>query len=140
MSDIVDFTRLASMLDPESLIEELNDLFTAFDSIMEKYKCERIKTIGDGYMAVCGMPESNEKHAVNIMCAAIEIIDYLTKRNVDSLIKWKLRVGIHTGKVVGAVVGVKKYIYDVFGDAVNMAIKDGNKFGTHENKYFRNDL
>ncbi len=121
LSDIVGFTMLASMLDPESLISELNDMFTAFDDIMEKNGCERIKTIGDAYLAVCGMPEPNADHAASIVRAGLEIIDYLNRRNENTLIKWKVRIGIDSGKVVGGVVGVKKYIYDIFGDTVNTA-------------------
>lgn len=107
ISDLVKFTALSAMLDPESLIQELNEIFTAFDDIMEANHCERIKTIGDAYMAVCGMPEPNPDHAVNMAKAALEIIEYLKNRNQDTLIKWQLRIGIHSGKVVGGVVGVK---------------------------------
>ena len=121
ISDLVKFTALSAMLDPESLIQELNEMFTAFDDIMEANQCERIKTIGDAYMAVCGMPEPNPDHAVNMAGAALEMIEYLKGRNLDTLIKWQIRIGIHSGKLVGGVVGVKKYIYDIFGDTVNTA-------------------
>jgi len=120
-SDIVNFTTISSQHEPEFIIGELNEMFTAFDNIMEKNQCERIKTIGDAYMAVCGMPEENENHARNIVQAAIEIINYIQDRNEQSQVKWQIRIGIHSGEVVGGVVGVKKYIYDVFGDAVNTA-------------------
>ena len=121
ISDLVKFTALSAMLDPESLIQELNEMFTAFDDIMEENQCERIKTIGDAYMAVCGMPEPNPNHAVNMAKAALEVIEYLKGRNLDTLIKWQIRVGVNSGSVVGGVVGVKKYIYDIFGDTVNTA-------------------
>ncbi len=120
-SDIVDFTTVSSHLEPKLLINELNTIFTAFDNIVEKYHSERIKTIGDAYLCVCGMPEEEPNHAENIIKASIEIIQFLTKYNQTSSIKWKIRIGVHTGKVVGGVVGVKKYIYDVFGDAINTA-------------------
>lgn len=120
-SDIEHFTKISAMLDPESLIEELNDMFTAFDNIMEENGCERIKTIGDAYLAVCGMPDKNPRHAECIGNAALEIVDYLRKRNEENLIKWKVRIGMNSGSVIGSVVGVKKYIYDVFGDTVNTA-------------------
>jgi len=120
-SDVVGFTNLSTGLDPKFLIEELSDIFTAFDDIMMKNSCERIKTIGDAYLAVCGMPEANPQHAELMVKSAIEIVDYLKKRNQNSQIEWKIRVGIHTGKVVGGVVGVRKYIYDVFGDTINTA-------------------
>lgn len=118
-SDIVGFTSLSSKLQPDVLINELNDIFTAFDDIMVKHKCERIKTIGDAYLAVCGMPEKNDHHARNMIQAAIEIRQFLENRNKGSKIKWKIRIGIHSGRVVGGIVGVRKYIYDVFGDTIN---------------------
>lgn len=123
LSDIVGFTDISSQYEPALLISELNELFTAFDNIMEKNQCERIKTVGDAYMAVCGMPEENENHAHNIVQSAIEIIEYLHDRNERSEIKWQVRIGIHSGEVVGGVVGIKKYVYDVFGDAVNTAAR-----------------
>ena len=122
-SDIVGFTAISSRHSPEFIIGELNDLFTAFDDIMERNHCERIKTIGDAYMAVCGLPEEDEHHAENIVRAALQIIAYLRERNERSKVKWEVRIGVHSGKVVGGVVGVKKYIYDVFGDAVNTAAR-----------------
>ncbi len=120
-SDIVGFTQKSSELEPKKLISELNDLFTAFDDIMAMNDCERIKTIGDAYLAVCGMPAPNPRHAVNIINASLQIIDHLKKRNEKSPIQWKIRIGIHTGKVVGGIVGTRKYIYDVFGDTINTA-------------------
>ncbi len=126
-SDIVDFTKLSSSLDPKLLINELSDIFTAFDYIIEKNKCERIKTIGDAYLCVCGMPQKDENHAENIVKSSIEMINYLQKRNENSEIEWNIRVGIHSGKVVGGVVGKKKYIYDVFGDTMNIASRIESK-------------
>ncbi len=124
-SDIVGFTKISSQLDPAYLIDELNDIFTAFDTIIEKHRGERIKTIGDAYMAVCGMDgdENASAHAESIMMAAWEIIEYLKNRNKISKIEWKIRVGVHTGPVVGGVVGIKKYIYDLFGDTINTAAR-----------------
>ena len=118
-SDIVGFTKASTELAPDLLIQELNEIFTAFDDIMVKNHCERIKTIGDAYLAVCGMPDKNEKHAENMLMAAMEIKKFLEDRNGTSDIKWKIRIGIHSGRVVGGVVGVRKYIYDVFGDTIN---------------------
>ena len=122
-SDIVGFTDLSSKLPVETLITELNDIFTAYDNIVEKHFCERIKTIGDAYMAVCGLPDSNEKHCGNIVNAAIEMMQYMESRNKVNPIKLQIRIGIHTGHVIGSVVGIKKYIYDVFGDTVNTAAR-----------------
>ncbi len=120
-SDIVSFTKTSNNLDPKFLIEELNDIFTTFDNIMESHGCERIKTIGDAYMGVCGLPAPNENHAENIARASVDIIAALHERNRTSEQTWRIRVGIHSGKVTGGVVGIKKYIYDVFGDTVNTA-------------------
>jgi len=118
-SDIVSFTTHSSRYKPNDLIAELNTIFTAFDDIMEKYHCERIKTIGDAYMAVCGMPEADPNHAFNIARASIEIMDFMQKRFDSRENGWEIRIGLHTGSVVGGIVGEKKYIYDVFGDTVN---------------------
>lgn len=122
-SDIVGFTNTSKNLDPKFLIEELNDIFTTFDNIMERHGCERIKTIGDAYMGVCGLPAPNENHAQNIARASMEIVEALENRNKKSSQIWEIRVGIHTGRVTGGIVGVKKYIYDVFGDTVNTAAR-----------------
>jgi len=120
-SDLVGFTRYSSELDPAELIDELNDLFTAFDTIVEANQCERIKTIGDAYLAVCGMPHPNERHAQHVVDAALQFVAYLKERNARSAHSWRARIGVHSGRVVGGVVGVKKYIYDVFGDTINTA-------------------
>lgn len=120
-SDFVRFTEISSSLEPSFLISELNTIFTKFDEIMEKHGSERIKTIGDAYLAVCGMPIANQNHAENVIKAAIEMVQYLQERNQSQELQWKLRIGIHSGNVVGGVVGVKKYIYDVFGDTINIA-------------------
>lgn len=120
-SDFVGFTKRSADLDPARLIQELNEIFTYFDEITESRGCERIKTIGDAYLAVCGMPQPDEKHAHNVVELAREAVAYLESRNRRSDIEWPIRIGIHSGSVVGGVVGVKKYIYDVFGDTINTA-------------------
>lgn len=120
-SDFVGFTEISSGLPPKVLIDELNILYTAFDNIMQKHNCERIKTIGDAYMAVCGMPVPDPKHALQMVEAAREILDFIEKRKETAPIKWQLRIGIHSGRVVGGIVGVKKFIYDIFGDTINVA-------------------
>ena len=125
-SDIVNFTSISKTLSPEILISELNDIFTNFDKIMESHDCVRIKTIGDAYMAVCGLPEKNPAHLENIVSAALECRDYLTERNKNSTHQWQIRLGVHTGEVVAGIVGIKKYIYDIFGDTVNVASRMEN--------------
>jgi class 3 adenylate cyclase len=120
-SDLVHFTEQTIKLAPETLIGELNVLFTEFDRIMESYGCERIKTIGDAYLAVCGMPEPREDHAFRIASAARDMITWLAARNEKSPITWEMRVGINSGSVIAGIVGTNKYIYDVFGDTVNTA-------------------
>lgn len=120
-SDFVGFTQMSAEVEPEELIHQLNELFTRFDEIMEKNNCERIKTIGDAYLAVCGIPEEDSDHALNILNAAIEIRDYLEQYRKDTGRQWEVRIGLHSGSAVGAIVGTKKYIYDIFGDSVNTA-------------------
>ena len=122
-SDIVNFTRLTSTIDPADVICELSDIFTGFDRIFKRNHCERIKTIGDAYLSVSGMPEPDEKHACNVLKAAFECMEFLEKRNEDHRMKWQMRMGVHSGRVVGGIVGIEKYIYDVFGDTINTAAR-----------------
>ncbi len=114
---------LAAALDPETLINELNTLFTAFDRIVEANHCERMKTIGDAYLFVAGLPEPSDRHVHNAAAAALELIDYLRQRNRDAAQQWQVRIGLHCGPVVGGIVGSKKYLYDIFGDTVNIAAR-----------------
>lgn len=122
-SDFVGFTEESVRLGPKNLIRELNELFTIFDTIIEENSCERIKTIGDAYVAVCGMPVSDALHAEKMVAAAIEIIQKIKLRNSERNTNWQVRIGISSGPVVGGIVGIKKYIYDIFGDTVNMAAR-----------------
>lgn len=120
-SDIVDFTAKTMKIDPHILLNELNDIVKGFDAIMDKNNCEKIKTVGDAYIAVCGLPTTNLKHAENIINAAIDAIAYLKDRNKKSKYTWEIRLGIDTGAVMGGIIGKDKYIYDIFGDPVNTA-------------------
>ena len=122
-ADIVGFTNLSAELDPKVLIDELNEIFTGFDLIVERNGCERIKTIGDAYLAVSGMNSGTGRHARNIVDAALGMIRFLEERNAGRELRWQVRIGIHSGRVVGGVVGIKKYIYDVFGDTINTACR-----------------
>jgi class 3 adenylate cyclase len=123
MLDFVDFTSFAERTDPTVTLGELNDIFTAFDRITEQFGCERIKTIGDAYLAVCGMPEPAPDHATGVAHCAIRFLRYLERRNQSHQHKWHARIGLGTGAAVGSVVGIQKYVYDVFGPAVNMAAR-----------------
>lgn len=121
MLDFVDFTNFAASTDPTVTLGELNDIFTAFDRIVEQYGCERIKTIGDAYLAVSGMPEPSPDHISAVAHCAVRFLRYLERRNQSHQHKWHARVGLGTGAAVGSVVGIQKYVYDVFGPAVNLA-------------------
>jgi class 3 adenylate cyclase len=123
MLDFVDFTEMAISRDPTALIAELNDIFTAFDRIAEQFGCERIKTIGDAYMAVSGLPEPNPDYARNITRAALRFAHYLRRRNETHVQQWHYRIGIAAGPVIGSIVGVQKYVYDIFGPGVNLAAR-----------------
>jgi class 3 adenylate cyclase len=121
--DIVHFTNIAALLPPEILISELNVLFTAFDRIVEGQQCERMKTIGDAYLFVAGIPEPRPDHSRMAALAALEILEYLKQRNLNASQQWQVRIGLHSGPVVGGIVGTRKYLYDIFGDTVNIAAR-----------------
>lgn len=121
--DFVGFTNMPVSRQPELLFAELNDIYTNFDEITEHFGCERIKTIGDAYLAVAGMPDICADHALRLTRAARAYLKYLIKRNRSHPVKWLARIGIHSGEAIGGVVGVRKYIYDVFGDAINTAAR-----------------
>lgn len=120
-TDFKDFTALASSITPIKLVKELNDIFGHFDEILEVFKIEKIKTIGDAYFAACGLPEKNRDHAILCIEAAKQMFRYLEARNKKSSIQWKMRAGIHSGPVVAGVLGKKKFAYDLLGDTVNTA-------------------
>jgi len=94
-----------------------------FDRIAEQFGCERIKTLGDAYMAVAGLPHPNIDHARAVANSAVRFIRYLNRRNQSHPHTWRCRIGLASGSVVGSVVGVQKYVYDVFGPAVNLAAR-----------------
>jgi adenylate cyclase len=118
------FTQIAETLSPVELVNKLDEVFLEFDSIGERNGLNRIKTIGDAYMSAAGIPEENENHAQNAVQAAIEMRDFITEFNSnidDSEPKWNMRIGVNTGPIVAGVVGQKKFAYDIWGDAVNIA-------------------
>ncbi|WP_298836018.1 adenylate/guanylate cyclase domain-containing protein [uncultured Roseobacter sp.] len=123
MLDFVGFTDFTEQNDPTVTLGELNDIFTAFDRISEQFGVERIKTIGDAYMAVAGMPDETPDHASAVANCAVRFLRFLERRNQSHRFKWEARIGIGSGAAVGSVVGVQKYVYDVFGPAVNMAAR-----------------
>jgi len=121
MLDFAGFTQMSVSHDPVTLITELNDIFTAFDRIAEQQGCERIKTIGDAYVAVCGLPEPASDHAPAIARTALMFVRYLKRRNQSHEHQWRCRIGIAPGPVIGSVVGIQKYVYDIFGPGINLA-------------------
>jgi class 3 adenylate cyclase len=123
MLDFIGFTQMSISQDPAKLIAELNDIFTSFDRIVEQFGCERLKTIGDAYLAVSGLPEANPDHARNVARVALRFVHYLKRRNEMSEFQWNCRIGLSSGPVIGSVVGVQKYVYDIFGPGVNLAAR-----------------
>jgi class 3 adenylate cyclase len=123
MIDFVGHTEKAIAHDPTALVTELNDIFTVFDRITDMFACERIRTVGDAYMAVSGLPEASSDHAHNIARVALRMLRYIQKRNSAHAEEWQCRIGINSGTVVGSLVGVQKYVYDIFGPGVNMAAR-----------------
>ena len=124
-TDFVGFTRIGEHLEPEELVSELDRCFSYFDMVMERNNLEKLKTIGDSYMCVGGVPTANRSHAVNSVMAALEIQSFMNQMNEikarQNLPFWELRVGIHTGPLVAGVIGERKFAYDVWGDTVNTA-------------------
>ncbi len=116
-TDFVNFTGLSEQMSPTELVQEIHRNFTAFDAIIEKHGLEKIKTIGDAYLAVCGLPNETTDHAQRVARAALDIRDYMANNSG----KFEVRIGIHSGPVVAGIVGVKKYAYDIWGDTVNTA-------------------
>jgi len=118
-TDFVNFTKVSEHLTPQELVSEIHKNFTAFDEIIQRNGLEKIKTIGDAYLAVCGMPIETPDHAYRCMMAALEILEYV-KMNQGL---FDIRIGLHSGPVVAGIVGVKKYAYDLWGDTVNTAAR-----------------
>lgn len=120
-ADIVQFTRFSPSMSPERLVAVLNEIFADFDNIADSWGLEKIKTIGDAYMAAAGLPVPAADHAVRAAHMALDMIESLGRFNARSGYNLQLRVGIHSGAVVAGVIGRRKFIYDLWGDTVNIA-------------------
>lgn len=124
-TDFKGFTKIAEKLTPQEVIEELNTCFFAFDEICEKYKLEKIKTMGDGYMCAGGLPTPNTTNPIDAVNAALEMQQWMTKwaetKRAQGRNAWEVRIGIHSGEIIAGVVGKKKFSYDIWGDTVNTA-------------------
>jgi adenylate cyclase len=124
-TDFKGFTALSEKLSPKELVRDIHECFSAFDHICQKHNIEKIKTIGDAYMAAGGLPVPNTTHASDVINAALAMRDFIAagKRNKveKGLPYFEIRIGVHTGPVVAGIVGVKKFQYDIWGDTVNIA-------------------
>ncbi|HEY3815841.1 MAG TPA: adenylate/guanylate cyclase domain-containing protein [Polyangiaceae bacterium] len=119
-ADIVGFTRLSARLAPEALVARLNQLFSAFDDLLDRFRLEKIKTIGDAYMVVGGL-NGGKDHALALAELALDMLARIAELSAQLNEDFSVRIGINTGPVVGGVIGKKKFIYDVWGDTVNIA-------------------
>ena len=122
-ADLVDFTSLFSQLPPIEIVEILNEIFSEFDRISTKYGLEKIKIIGDAYMIVGGLPEARDDHAEAIAEMALDMQQAIAQFNLETDKTLSIRIGINTGEVVAGVIGTKKFTYDLWGDAVNIAYR-----------------
>jgi sensor domain CHASE-containing protein/class 3 adenylate cyclase len=120
-ADLVNFTNLSSQISPTEIVGLLNEIFSRFDRVVERYSLEKIKTIGDSYMVVGGLPLPRSDHAEAIAEFALDMQEEIKKFNAEKDQAFSLRIGINTGPVVAGVIGLKKFIYDLWGDAVNTA-------------------
>jgi class 3 adenylate cyclase len=120
-ADLVNFTDFSGGMSPQPLVSLLDDLFTQFDELARSHHVEKIKTIGDCYMAVCGVPEQCADHAVALADMALEMVGLVKQFNHSRGTALQLRIGLNTGPVVAGVIGRTKFIYDLWGDTVNTA-------------------
>lgn len=124
-TDFVGFTQSAEKFTPQQLIEELNHCFSRFDEIIARHKLEKIKTIGDAYMAAGGLPKQNKTHAIDCILAALEIEHFINEMMIERVEKnhpyWQIRIGVNSGDLIAGVIGQEKFAYDVWGDTVNTA-------------------
>lgn len=128
-TDFHGFRQIINTMKPGELVNELNEIFSNFDVIVEKYELEKLKTIGDTYMVCGGLTKNFSDHAVKVTNAAKEMFEYLHKKNNGSKVQWLLRAGINTGPIVAGIVGTDKFTYDIWGDTVNIASRMENSSG-----------
>ena len=126
-TDFKGFTAMSEQVSAKQLVHDLHECFSAFDRICERHGIEKIKTIGDAYMAVGGLPTPNTTHATDVITAALEMRDFIAegkaRKIANGLPFFEIRIGVHTGPVVAGIVGVKKFQYDIWGDTVNTAAR-----------------
>ena len=124
-TDFKNFTKLAEQMSPQELVDELDYCFSYFDTLVENHNLEKLKTIGDSYMCVGGIPSPNRTHAIDSVLAALQIQAFMNWRKIEKIQKnqpyWDIRIGIHSGAVLAGVIGKKKFAYDIWGDTVNTA-------------------
>jgi adenylate cyclase len=118
---MVGFTPLSSRLAPVEVVELLNEAFSYFDSLLDKYDVEKIRTIGDSYMVASGVPRRRTDHAQVLVHMALEMRDFIQTHEFRNGQRVNFRIGISSGPVIGGVIGKRKFVYDVWGDAVNVA-------------------
>jgi class 3 adenylate cyclase len=120
-ADIVEFTRMSSTMSPSELVGVLNEVFSVFDQLVERYGLEKVKTIGDAYMVVGGLSERSDDHTARVGEMALDLAEAVNQIDSCARLGIRFRIGIHCGPVVAGVIGTKKFIYDVWGDTVNLA-------------------
>lgn len=124
-TDFINFTKICEENEAEILVHEIDYYYRQFDEIISKYKIEKIKTIGDSYMCAGGIPIENDSHAIDIVNAALDIVQFIKEEKMRRInsnkLFFEIRCGVHTGPVVAGIVGTKKFAYDIWGDSVNIA-------------------
>lgn len=120
-TDFQGFTLSTEKLAADELVRALHGYFSAFDSVVQTYGLEKLKTIGDSYMCVAGLPKRQPSHAVDALLAAFGIIEAVVQGQARGLPPWSIRIGVHTGPVISGVVGIRKFAFDIWGESVNFA-------------------
>lgn len=121
-TDFVGFTLSTERLSADELVDVLNQYFTAFDRIVDRYGLEKLKTVGDSYLFASGLPERTASHPVDAVLAALEML-HVVEQMAGHPVDWKVRIGIHTGPVIAGIVGIRKFAFDVWGDTVNLTAR-----------------